>query len=229
MDSITLYHGTDARMIDMSEDERKQYLSDCNLAIDALFPFFKPLFQWEKVEKIINNNKTITYEYALKKYEKALNDKYGKYGYSNLMEKIMMVDANKNNSALYQYNDLYLYTSKEGAMRYARSSFAGGETGLIAIRLINGADVVFSDNLDLDDNQKKAIERVRDFAEISKARPAIVTIDNIDIDYLLLEDGEELLKDDIQDLICDREAIDTKFRYTKPIVLKSCKVELLKV
>lgn len=51
MKILTLYHGTDARMLEMSEAERKQYLADCNLAIDALFPFFKPLFQQEKVER----------------------------------------------------------------------------------------------------------------------------------------------------------------------------------
>ena len=228
MNSITLYHGTDARIIEMSADERKQYLADCNLAIDALFPYFKPLFQWEKVEKIINNQKSFTYEYALKKYEKALNDKNGPYGYYNLLEKIMMLDARNNGSGLYQYNDLYLCSSKDTAIRYARRSFAGGEIGLNAIRLIEGADVITFDNFKIDDNQQRAIDRVRDFAEVGNGRPAVVTIENIDINYLTFEDGKELYQDDIEDLTNGKD-YNCKFRYTKPIELKNCKVELLNV
>ncbi len=228
MKSITLYHGTDARIIEMSGDERKQYLADCNLVIDALFPYFKPLFQQEKVEKIINNEKCYVYEYGLKKYEKALNDKNGPYGYYNLLEKIMMLDARKNGSGLYQYNDLYLCSSKDTAIRYARRSFAGGEIGLNAIRLIEGVDVITFNDLDLDDNQNRAINRVRDFAEVGNERPAVVTIENIDINYLTFEDGKELYQDDIEDLTSG-EDYNCKFRYTKLIELKNCKVELLAI
>jgi len=41
MKILTLYHGTDARMLEMSEAERKQYLADCNLAIDAMTPIMR--------------------------------------------------------------------------------------------------------------------------------------------------------------------------------------------
>ena len=228
MKILTLYHGTDARMLEMSEAERKQYLADCNLAIDALSPFFMPLFQQEKVEKIINNEKCFTYEYALKKYEKELNDNFGPYAYVNLLEKIMMLEARNNKSGYYQYNSLYLCESKATAERYARRSFAGCETGLNAIRLIEGADVIAFDNLSLDNNQQRAIDRVRDFAEVGKERPAVVTVENIDINYLSMENGNELHNDDIEDLI-NGENFDQKFRYAKPIDLRNCKIELLAV
>jgi hypothetical protein len=49
MNNLELYHGTDARIIEMSEEERVQYLQDCNLVIDALHPLFKPLLEWERL------------------------------------------------------------------------------------------------------------------------------------------------------------------------------------
>ena len=103
-----------------------------------------------------------------------------------------------------------------------------GEIGLNAIRLIEGADVITFNDLNLDDNQNRAINRVRDFAEVGNERPAVVTIENIDINYLTFEDGKELYKDDIEDLTSGKD-YNCKFRYTKPIELKNCKVELLAV
>ena len=86
MNKITLYHGTDARIIEMTNEERRQYLDDCNLVIDNLHPLFKPLLVWEKVEQVVNGEKRYIYEYPLKlKYEKILNEKYGPYMYLNLL------------------------------------------------------------------------------------------------------------------------------------------------
>ena len=96
MDRVILYHGTDARIIEMTELERKQYLDDCNLVIDSLHPLFKPLLEWEKTEKFVNGEKIYVYEYPLKtRYEKILNEKCGKYGYINLFEKLSMINARK--------------------------------------------------------------------------------------------------------------------------------------
>ena len=80
MNNLELYHGTDARIIEMSEEERVQYLQDCNLVIDALHPLFKPLLEWEKVETTRNGQTIYIYEYPLKlRYEKLLNEKGGKF------------------------------------------------------------------------------------------------------------------------------------------------------
>jgi hypothetical protein len=99
MNNLELYHGTDARIIEMSEEERVQYLQDCNLVIDALHPLFKPLLEWEKVETVRNGQTIYIYEYPLKlKYEKVLNEKGGQFMYVNLFEKLTMIDARNNNA-----------------------------------------------------------------------------------------------------------------------------------
>ena len=182
MNKITLYHGTDARIIEMTNEERRQYLDDCNLVIDNLHPLFKPLLVWEKVEQVVNGEKRYIYEYPLKlKYEKILNEKYGPYMYLNLLEKIGMLDARNNDSGFYQYKDFYLCALKSTAMRYAQRSYAGGETGLNAYRLIQGFDVIFSGKHDLDGDVMSAMDKIRDFAKEGNERPAIVTVEDIDI------------------------------------------------
>lgn len=227
MDRVILYHGTDARIIEMTELERKQYLDDCNLVIDSLHPLFKQLLEWEKTEKIVNGEKIYVYEYPLKtRYEKILNEKYGQYGYINLLEKLSMINARNNNSGLYQYKNLYLCSSKRTAMNYSQRSYAGGETGLNAYRLIQGFDVIFANKQKLSKNVKAAVDKIRDFAKEGNERPAIVTIEDVDISCLTYEDGKPIVKEDLENRVKCRKQ-DMKFRYSKAVDLKECKIELL--
>jgi hypothetical protein len=228
MNMLELYHGTDARIIEMSEEEREQYLQDCNLVIDALHPLFKPLLVWEKVETVKNGQTIYVYEYPLKlKYEKVLNEKGGKFMYVNLYEKLTMIDARNNNAGLYQYKDFYLCSTKRSAMSYAQRSYAGGETGLTAYRLIQGAEIIGFENMYQNPLVKQAAEKIKQFAKEGDERPAIVTIDNIDIQCLFHEDGKTIDKEDFEEWFEQRKEHQLKFRYTKTIDLSKCKVELL--
>lgn len=228
MKKFELYHGTDARIIEMSKEERVQYLQDCNLVIDALHPLFKQLLVWEKVETVQNGQTIYIYEYPLKlRYEKLLNEKGGPYMYSNLYEKLMMIDARNSNAGLYQYKDLYLCSTKRSAMSYAQRSYAGGETGLSAYRLIQGAEIIGFENLYHDFHVKQAAENIKQFAKEGNERPAIVTIEDIDIDCLFHEDGKIIEKEGFYDWLARRKEHQLKFRYTKSVELSKCKVELL--
>lgn len=228
MNKITLYHGTDARILEMTKEEREQYKRECNLVIDALFPLYKPLLVQEKVETAYNGQTRYVYEYPLKlKYESVLKEKGDEYMYINLLEKLLMIDAQKNGAELYQYKDLYLCSLKRSAMNYAQRSYAGGETGLIAYRLIKGAEIIGFDNMYNDQVVKQAAERIKEFAKEGNERPAIITIEGVDIKDLLREDGRPLSDIDLK-LINDLAKVaGFKFRYTKPIELSKYKIELL--
>ena len=39
---ITLYHGTDAHMVEMTMEERQEYFACCNLVINNLYPYYIP-------------------------------------------------------------------------------------------------------------------------------------------------------------------------------------------
>lgn len=224
---ITLYHGTDARILSMSKEERLQYKKECDLIIDTLYPFFQPLLKWEKTEIKVNGKTIFGYEYPLKlKYGKILNEKGGMYMYQNLFEKLAMIDCRNNNAGLYQYENLYLCSSKLTAASYATSSFAGGEMGLIAYRLIQGADIINFENFRPNSNIQSIMNKIREFAKEGNEKPAIVTIENIDVDYLSFEDGKPIEKDNFAEWLEPRRKRQLKFRYTKPLELSECKVEL---
>ena len=227
MVKVELYHGSDARIIEMTKEEREQYKNDCDLVVNSLFPLFKPLMSYEKVERILNGEKSYVYEIPLKRYQNLLDEKGGQYMYINLFEKLTMIDARNNGSELYQYNDLYLCASKLTAINYARRSYAGGETGLNAYRLIQGAEIVGFENMYADPNVKRAAERIKEFAKEGNERPVIITIDDIDPCYLFYEDGKPIEKDDIKELIERRRKNQINFRYTKYVELKSCKIEFI--
>ena len=224
---ITLYHGTDARILSMSKEERLQYKKECDLIIDTLYPFFQPLLKWEKTEIKVDGKTIFGYEYPLKlKYGKILNEKGGIYMYQNLFEKLAMIDCRNNNAGLYQYENLYLCSSKLTAASYATSSFAGGEMGLIAYRLIQGADIINFENFRPNSNIQSIMNKIREFAKEGNEKPAIVTIENIDVDYLSFEDGKPIEKDNFAEWLEPRRKRQLKFRYTKPLELSECKVEL---
>ena len=224
---ITLYHGTDARILSMSKEERLQYKKECDLIIDTLYPFFQPLLKWEKTEIKVDGKTIFGYEYPLKlKYGKILNEKGGMYMYQNLFEKLAMIDCRNNNAGLYQYENLYLCSSKLTAASYATSSFAGGEMGLIAYRLIQGADIINFENFRPNSNIQSIMNKIREFAKEGNEKPAIVTIENIDVDYLSFEDGKPIKKDNFAEWLEPRRKRQLKFRYTKPLELSECKVEL---
>ena len=224
---ITLYHGTDARILSMSKEERLQYKKECDLIIDTLYPFFQPLLKWEKTEIKVDGKTIFGYEYPLKlKYGKILNEKGGMYMYQNLFEKLAMIDCRNNNAGLYQYENLYLCSSKLTAASYATSSFAGGEMGLIAYRLIQGADIINFENFRPNSNIQSIMNKIREFAKEGNEKPAIVTIENIDVYYLSFEDGKPIEKDNFAEWLEPRRKRQLKFRYTKPLELSECKVEL---
>ena len=227
MDKIVLYHGTDARIVEMTKEERQRYLDDCNLVIDALFPICKPLLQWEPVESVLNGQKITGFEYALKRYEKLLKEKGGEYTYINFLEKLTMIDGRNNGSGWYQYHDLYLCSSKRTAFWYAQRSFAGGETGLNAFRLIEGFEIIFADNNYLDSKVLTAMDSVKEFAKEGTERPVIITIEDVDISCISYEDGKPLLEGDIERMLVFRRNRDYKFRYNKAVDLCRCKVEPL--
>ena len=211
--SIPFYHGTDARMIEMTETERQQYLDDCNRIIDYLSPFYLPLLEEvpceiERQGQIIKIFKTRLEVY----YKDLLNEKGEQYLYENLYEKLNMLQWKNNNAGLYQYGDFYLTTNKRMALDYARRSYAGGEIALIAYRLIQGSDIINFADLNLDKDQIRIIERIKEFAKEGKECPVIVTFNNIDLSCLQNEDGTPLPIDDI--------TIFSNYRYSKAQDLK---------
>ena len=76
------------------------------------------------------------------------------------------------------------------------------------------------------DASSSIVNKIREFAKEGNEKPAIVTIENIDVDYLSFEDGKPIEKDNFAEWLEPRRKRQLKFRYTKPLELSECKVEL---
>lgn len=189
----TLYHGTDAKIVRMSSNERRNYLALCNLVIDYLWQFYEPLLEHEMVDAVINGvaAKVLKTKFDIL-YKKKIEDCGVKNLYYNLCEKMIIVSARNNGSGRYQYGSFYLSKDKQTAKRYAYGSFAGGETGLIAYRFIEGAEIIKFQDFNPHENIIEAINRIKEFAKEGTEEPVIFELNNLDPELLLYEDGREI-------------------------------------
>lgn len=184
-----LYHGTDARIIAMSYEERKAYFNMCAKIKGNLWAIFKPYYVNEMVEKSFNGHKKFVQQYRIENYKDYIIEHSSTDTWTNLYEKLMMCNCNETKSQLYQYGDLYLTGDIDKAKRYALRSFAGGEIGLIVYRLIQGLEALGWDNFINDEFIKNNIRTIKSFAE-QNAVPIVIPISDLDLNYLLTEKGE---------------------------------------
>ena len=202
----TLYHGTDARVVNMSKEERNSYLNHCKVVTGFLWSVFKPFmeiedffFKRDGVEGTLKRRK-------IERYKEAYIEKFGECEWCNFFEKLQMVGSKEEGSESYQYESFYLATSKERARNYARRAYAGGEQGLIAYHLIKGFE-----NLGWNHDVtpiKASIDSIKSFAN-GEAQPVIIPFENLDVDFLQTETGGPL------NLYLDYSELPISVRYTK--------------
>lgn len=189
-----LYHGTDARIINMSNEERNQYIADCKLVVDYLWNLFKPLFSSYEMTQIIVEGKQATVNTRkIEKYKDLFVSQNLEILYNNLLEKLWMTETSKEGNQQYQYGGLYLTSSEITARHYAVNSFAGGEIGLTAHRFIEGAEIIKLKGLHSDKIINSAMERIEAFAtDQASINPVVVKVRNIEPSYLLTDKGESI-------------------------------------
>lgn len=188
-----LYHGTDARIIEMSDKERQQYIENCNICIDYLWEQYKPYLVQEQCQTTINGQLAYIQKNKLEQFKDLLTKRGNPYMYINLLTAVNRTECYKSESGLYQYGYLYLTGDKEKAKRYAIDSFAGGELGLNAYRLLEGAFVLGLDMKPKDKDIEYAIKRIKSFAEdVEHHNPILIEVHNIEPEYLLSENGEPI-------------------------------------
>lgn len=217
---LNLYHGTDARLIAMTESERCEYLSNCQKVIEYLWDTYKPYFlTYEDVETEFNGNKVYDSLSKLEIYYKDyIIERSDKNLWFNIFDKLSMLQAKEYGNKQYQYGDLYLTGDKNKAINYAYSSFAGGEIGLIAYRLIQGAEILGWIDADKQSDIYELIGKIKLFAT-SDPKPVVLKVKDIDVDKLLLDNGRPLKPIDFTMMDC------LSLRYTGDYDLSNSNVE----
>lgn len=173
-----MYHGSDLRIISMSQDERVDYKNKCLYLAQYLWPYFSKCVE---LGNFYSELKT--------RISKDLGESY----WINLYNALCCHSGLLNNNQFYQYdnNVIYLTNLKSRAENYARGAFAGGETGMLAYRLQEMAAFVGIDLYSLPHNLQSALEAVRKFGN-STPHPVIFEIKNYEIDKLKFENGNSI-------------------------------------
>ena len=192
-----LYHGTDARIVKMSSEERRQYFEHCEKVIDFLFPYYDKLATtYEKVE-IWEGGLLLGYG-SERQLDKRFKDKLEQIPglFYNLHNAITLIQGRNSGNGQYQYGSSYVTSMRERAVNYARRSFAGGELGLIAFRYIQGLEFVEFEDYHPSREIMQSMDIVREFGgDESKYDPEIFTFKDVDIDCLQNERGNPLPPD----------------------------------
>lgn len=206
MDKIkipTLFHGTDAKNIRMTPEMRSKYKDDCILVLDYLYPFFE--MNSKDMGKMLGDEKCTKYPMFWKAF--------------------ICIGGFMNGNTTYQYGNFYLTNIKSRAIDYAYSSFAGGELGMMAYEIYQAALKIGFKNWNPSSDVESAAKRIMDFAEIPP-EPVLFSFDDIDVNYLKLENGDDLTSSRINSLI--KGSVGRSYLYDKEMKLDLSSAEELK-
>lgn len=155
------FHGTDARIVDMSISERHIFHTECKNVCSFLWKFYSTIYDCDAfVSKYFSEN----------------NKQFGE----QLLLKLSDWNCAINNSTMHRYESkgIYLTTVPRKAQNYAYRARYFGELGSIAYYMIKGLDFFSSLNLDFSESIKKNMSKITGFGE-DKAKPVIYLVDNI--------------------------------------------------
>lgn len=167
----SLYHGTDARILAMTAEEKDDWKRMCIELADMLRRYYPNMCYLDIFKSIFE-----------KEDRKDI--------YFNLSEAIGRYEGMKNGSAKYQYGDIYLTNGLDRAKSYAYRSFAFGEVGLNAYRMLEAAKFL---GLKFDPKSRVASlsNQLWTFAH-DNPQPIVLTFHHVSSDDLLLDNGKEL-------------------------------------
>lgn len=187
------YHGTDARIVQMSEHKRQSFTKERNEALSFMWTFFEP------------------YIYKTDDLRKYFEDEII---WQNFYSALVRYNSMKTGNSQYQYGAFYLSNFKQRAAEYALRSFAFGELGLNAIHMLCGAERIKFKDWHPSEAMQLIFNNIHNFAE-EPSQPVIYAFNDIDTNYLYDETGEKITKEN-RDVFLSSSG---SFRYTKGINL----------
>lgn len=181
MKKLILYHGTDERLLRMSEEERQAYFKALDTAMDYVYKAFKDL-----------NFCSCSSIDGIREIVKSLHMELGDEPLLELYSALTVTGGWIAGCPFLIFRKLCATNSRERAVGYARASFAGGDLAAKTYYLIEMAEYLRLPGYDPQGEAKAAIETVKDFADEKKAMPVLVRFEICDPDQLEHQGGEEV-------------------------------------
>lgn len=161
-----LYHGTDDFIGYMSKEEREDMKKKCFLMIQLL----SKIYDDNEFEKVYSGENT-----------KEIND---------ILDYLIAAHSALKNNVFYEYNDIYLTSSLQDAIKFSKNAYHYGEIGTIAWKLYEGISIVNYQLQQLTQEQQEALDSIIGFAE-HDPEPVVYAFKNLPIENLVEEGGRK--------------------------------------
>lgn len=182
-----LYHGTDAMIMDMSDEERNAFHSDCVAVSKAVWTLFEPYAIGSETshgKDSFEVQETVGKD-RIDRFRERFEDE-GKFRRFVLAVSIFY-RSHFLDDTLFEHDAVYLTSFRQGAERYAVRAGHFGEIGFVAYHLADAAKRCgFRPDCD---SLAAKIERIIRFSE-APHYPVVIEVSQYNPDELLGERGE---------------------------------------
>ena len=161
-----LYHGTDDFIGYMSKEEREDIKKKCFLMIELL----SKIYDDNKFEKVYSGKNT-----------KEIND---------ILDYLIAAHSALKNNVFYEYNDIYLTSSLQAAIKFSKNAYHYGEIGTIAWKLYEGLSIINYELPPLNQERQEALDSISGVAD-HDPEPVVYAFKNLPIENLVEEGGRK--------------------------------------
>lgn len=161
-----LYHGTDDFIGCMSKEEREDMKKKCFLMIELL----RKIYDVNGFDKVYSGENS-----------KEIND---------ILDYLIAAHSALKNNVFYEYNDTYLTSSLQEAIKFSKNAYHFGEIGTIAWKLYEGLSIINYELPPLNQEQQEALDSIIGFAD-HDPEPVVYAFKNLPIEKLVEEGGRK--------------------------------------
>ena len=161
-----LYHGTDDFIGYMSKEEREDMKKKCFLMIELL----SKIYDVNGFDKVYSGENS-----------KEIND---------ILDYLIAAHSALKNNVFYEYNDTYLTSSLQEAIKFSKNAYHFGEIGTIAWKLYEGLSIINYELPPLNQEQQEALDSIIGFAD-HDPEPVVYAFKNLPIENLVEEGGRK--------------------------------------
>lgn len=201
-----LYHGTDAKVLRMTEEERKERERLVYVALDYLWKFYE--------------NKLDANGILLNDFQSELINVLGKNNKDALLKACSNNYSRLKKSKVYEYGNLYVTNSPDRALEYANMSNVYGELGNICKIIYLSSVKLGYDFSDANNEQQKALDMLA-VAVTEIPEPIVCIVRGLDINLIASEDAKPIKWEEQLSSLFSTGEIGS-FRYLGDYDLQNC-------
>lgn len=192
--ALQLYHGTDARIGHMTDEERRVFRKEILRALDYMWNLMEPYFQQYDEEMDWAHNRVKHTERIT-----ALKDRMNEDDYNKLYRSLSHDKARRDGLKTWQYQDgvLYLTSNLKTAIDCAYRSFVFGELGETVWEMYQGMKALNLDAWNPAPDIQATFDKVERLAK-EEHYPIVYVLRHLDPDKLLTDGGDPIPKDRLE-------------------------------